>query len=54
MENVNEDAFEPLTRKGVYPYEYMDGPDRFQEREIPPKEEYFFKLSGKYISDKDF
>mgnify|MGYP001198188336 CR=1 FL=1 len=52
--NVNEDAFELLTRKGVYPYEYIDGPDRFQEREIPPKEENFSKLSGKHISHKDY
>ena len=52
--NVNEDGFELLTRKGIYPYEYMDGPDRFQEEEIPLKEEYFSKLSGKDISEKDY
>jgi hypothetical protein len=30
--DVNEDGFELLTRKGIYPYEYMDGPERFQEK----------------------
>ena len=52
--DVNEDGFELLTRKGIYPYEYMDGPERFQEKKLPPKEEYFSKLSGKDISDKDY
>ena len=52
--DVNEDGFELLTRKGIYPYEYMDGSERFQEKKLPPKEEYFSKLSGKDISDKDY
>ena len=26
-----------LTRKGIYPYEYMDSPDRFLETELPPQ-----------------
>ena len=52
--DVNEDGFELLTRKGIYPYEYMDAPERFQETQLPPKEEYFSKLSGKDISVKDY
>ena len=27
-----------LRRKGVYPYEYIDGYHRFDERPLPPKE----------------
>ena len=52
--DVNEDGFELLTRKGIYPYEYMNAPERFLEKKLPPKEEYFSKLSGKHISDKDY
>ena len=51
--DVDENAFELLTRKGVYPYEYMDSWDKMQETSLPPKEQYFSKLTGKSISDKD-
>ena len=27
--------FDLVTRKGVYPYEYMDSFDRFEEKELP-------------------
>ena len=52
--HVNEDGFELLTRKGIYPYEYMDSWDKMQETSLPSKEQYFSKLSGKDISDKDY
>ena len=52
--HVDDDGFELLTRKGVYPYEYMDRWERMKETELPPKEEYFSKLTGKGISDKDY
>jgi len=32
-----------LLKKGVYPYEYMDGFERFAETELPAKEEFFSK-----------
>ena len=41
-------------RKGVYPYEWVDSFERFQETRLPPKAEFFSKLSGKSISDDDY
>ena len=32
-----EHVLELLTRKGVYPYEYMDSFARFQEKQLPLK-----------------
>ena len=52
--DVNEDGFELLTRKGIYPYEYMDSWAKMQETSLPSKEQYFSKLTGKSISDKDY
>ena len=52
--DVDENAFELLTRKGVYPYEYMDRWEKMQEKSLPTKEQYFSKLTGKSISDKDY
>ena len=36
-----------LKKKGVYPYDYMDSFQRFQERELPPIIEFYsFKKNG--------
>ena len=51
--DVDENAFELLTRKGVYPYEYMDSWKKMKETSLPTKEQYFSKLTGRSISDKD-
>ena len=52
--HLTEDAFELLTKKGVYPYSYMDCFSKFQEKSLPPKEEYFNDLSNKHISDEAY
>ena len=41
-------------RKGVYPYDYMDGPKRLEETQLPPKSEFYSKLSKSDISDGDY
>ncbi|KAK3790228.1 hypothetical protein RRG08_027443 [Elysia crispata] len=43
-----------LMRKGVYPYEYMDSWERFEETQLPPKEDFYSKLTGANISDSDY
>ena len=43
-----------LMRKGVYPYEYMDSWERFDEYQLPPKEAFYSKLSDEHISDEDY
>ena len=45
--HLDEDAFELLCRKGVYPYEYMDSFERFNETKLPKKEEYYSSLKNK-------
>ena len=43
-----------LTRKGVYPYEYMDSWDRFSETSLRPIEKFFSKLNGSGITNEDY
>ena len=43
-----------LLQKGVYPYEYIDSPDRFQETELPPIEKFHSSLRDESISQKDY
>ena len=46
--------FNLITRKGVFPYEYMDSFDRFEETQLPPKESFYSSLSDESISDQDY
>ena len=43
-----------LLRKDVYPFEYMDSWERFNETSIPPKKDFYSKLILQDISDKDY
>ena len=43
-----------VLQKGVYPYEYMDSFDRFQETELPPIGKFYSSLSDESISKKDY
>ena len=41
-------------RKGVYPYDYMDSFDRFEETELPSQDAFYSKLSGSPCSDLEY
>ena len=43
-----------LLRKGVYPYECMDGWDKFNEKSIPRKESFYSSLTMKNITEMDY
>ena len=43
-----------LTRKGVYPYSYVDSFARFDERQLPPKQAFFNDLLQEAISEEDY
>ena len=48
------DKFNLLTRKGVYPYEYMDSLEKLEKTELPPKEAFYSRLNDGGISDEDY
>ena len=41
-------------RKGVYPYEYVDSWEKFNEAALPPKKEFYSNLNLEDISDEDY
>ena len=43
-----------LLRKGVYPYEYMDIWEKFNETSLPDKEAFYSKLYKDGITDEDY
>ena len=52
--NNDLNKFIMLLRKGVYPYEYMDGWDKFNETSIPSKESFYSNLTMEHISETDY
>ena len=40
------DELKLLYRKGVYPYEYVDSHERFNETELPPKEPFYSQMTS--------
>ena len=66
VNNLPEDAFNNLERyytgdelklikrKGVYPCEYMNTEERFNETKLPPKEAFYSRLSGEGITEEDY
>ena len=43
-----------LTDKGVYPYDYMNSWDKFDETKLPKKEDFYSHLYEENITDKDY
>ena len=52
--NGNLNKFVLLLRNVVYPYEYMDSWERFNETSLPPKTSFYSELNLDDISDKDY
>ena len=47
-----DEKFRLMIRKGGYPYEYMDGWEKFSETSLPPKDTFYSRLNMKGISDQ--
>ena len=49
--NKDLNKFILLLRKSVYPYEYMDNWERFNEMSLPSKESFYSNLNMENIDD---
>ena len=52
--NHDNSKFNLLFRKDVYPYEYMDDWERFNEASLPKKEDFYSHLNMEDITDVDY
>ncbi len=50
--DLSQEQLMLLTRKGVYPYSYMDDFNKFTETELPPR--WTDVLSGETVSEEDY
>ena len=46
--------FNLMKRKGVYPYDYMDSFSKFNDTELPEREEFYSLLTDNNISEDDY
>ena len=49
-----DEKFRLMIRKDVYPYEYMDGWEKFEEVGLPPKDVFYSRLNMKGTGDHDY
>ena len=54
VESCTASHFDLIRRKGVYPYDYMDSFDRFEETGLSPQDVFRNKLSGDSCPDADY
>ena len=47
-------SHELLIRKGVYPYDYVDSPEKLCDTRLPPREAFFSQLSQQDIMEQDY
>ena len=52
--NGDTNKFLLLLRKGIYPYEYMDSWERFNETSLPDNKSFYSKLNLEDITDKHY
>lgn len=51
--NTVEDL-DPITEKGVCPYDDMDSLDKFNDTQLPPKYAFYNELNGSHIKNEDY
>ena len=54
FDDYNKSQYNLLTRKGIYPYEYMSSWDCFKESQLSPIEAFYSNLSMTNVSEDDY
>ena len=49
-----QENLELMKRKGVYPYDFMDSFEKFNQNKLPAKEEFYSILNDEHITDQNY
>ena len=49
-----KEQFNLMKQKGIYPYDHMDCFDRFNETQLPEKQDFYSILNNEHISDEQY
>ncbi|KYM94575.1 hypothetical protein ALC62_14792 [Cyphomyrmex costatus] len=52
--SLSDEDFNLLTRKGVFPYKYVDCFEKLDESCLPPRESFHSSLTGDTVSESDY
>ncbi|XP_018393244.1 PREDICTED: uncharacterized protein LOC108772246 [Cyphomyrmex costatus] len=52
--HLSEENFNLLTRKGVFPYEYIDCSEKLNESCLPPRDSFYSSLTDDTVSESDY
>ena len=50
----NDKKLKLMKQKGVYPYDYMDSSNRFSEKKLPNKNDFYSILNDEHICDMQY
>ena len=53
-QEFGEENYKLLTKKGIYPYDYFDEKEKYNETELPEKQKFFNKLNDKNVSNDEY
>jgi hypothetical protein len=54
FENLNNEQFLKLCRKGVFPYSWFDDTEKLEYTHLPSPLDFYDQLSNKYINYEDY
>jgi len=52
--NLSAENFDLLTRKGIFPYEYIDCVEKSEDMCLLPRESFYSSLTGDTISEVNY
>ena len=53
-QEFKKEQFNLMKQKGIYPYDHMDCFDRFNETQLPEKQDFYSILNNEHISDEQY
>ena len=53
-QEFKKEQFNLMKQKGIYPYDYMDSFNKFNETKLPNKQDFYSILNNEHISDEQY